>query len=93
MGKKRTSYKDFEKFLTTILFADLGIFALYLLFAGLSVIVLKIILALLAIAAAGFSLWMLYRSKELLRNRSLWLTCAFSSITLLTAVSLICNFP
>ena len=93
MGEKRKTYKDFEKFLTMVLFVDLAVFALYLLFAGLGLLVLKILLALLTIAASAFGLWMLYRSKELLRNRSLWLTCAFCSIPLLSVVSLLCNFP
>ena len=52
-----------------------------------------VLTAVLAILIAVFCEWMLYCAKELLKPRGLWLTCAFFSVILCTAVSLICNFP
>lgn len=93
MADNRGRYKQLEQFLTLLLLLNLVIFAVYLLCAGFGILVLKIIAAIAAVLVAAFCLWMLHSSKELLRARSLWLTCAFSSIFLLTIVSLICNYP
>lgn len=93
MGNNQSNFSQLEKFLTSLLLVDLGIFVLYLMFAGFGVLVLKIITATAAILGAGFCLWILYKSKELRRPRSLWMTCAFGSVALLTIVSLICNYP
>lgn len=93
MPNNQNNYGQLEKFLTSLLLVDLGIFLLYLLFAGLGILVLKVITATAAILGAGFCLWILYKSKELRRPRALWLTCSFCSVFLLTVVSLICNFP
>ena len=93
MANNQINYGQLEKFLSTFLLVNLGIFVLYLVFAGFGLLVLKIITATAAILGAGYCLWFLYSAKELLRSRSLWLTCAFSSIALLTIVSLICNYP
>lgn len=93
MANNKTNFGQLERFLTTLLLADVAVFLLYLLFAGLGILVLKVITATAAILGAGFCLWILYKSKELRRPRALWLTCSFCSVFLLTVVSLICNFP
>lgn len=93
MERKQPRFRQLESLLTMILYVDLALFAAYLVTAGLGLLVAKIILAVLAIAVAAFCLWMLYCAKELFRPRGLWLTCAFFSVILCTAVSLICNFP
>lgn len=93
MGDKKNGYKAFESFLTILLLIDVVVFLLYLIFAGAGVLALKIILAILGILIAAAGFFFLYSSREILRQRSLWLTCGFGSVALLTIVSLICNFP
>lgn len=93
MAEKQSRYQELERFLTTILFVDLACFVVYLISAGLGGVVMKIICAVAAILIAAYSLWTLYCTKELTRQRSLWLTSAFGSIVLCTFVSLICNYP
>ena len=93
MAGNRSRYREFERFLTVILLAALALFLLYLLAAGLGWSVVKIVAAIIAILLAGFGLWNLYAAKELLKSRSLWLTCGCCSVILCTIVSLLCNFP
>lgn len=93
MSKKKTGYEELERFLTILLFAALGAFLFYLLFAGIGITVLKTIFATLCFIVAGGGIFFLYKTKELRRSRSLWLTCSFVSLMLLTLVSLVCRFP
>ncbi|MBE6977364.1 MAG: hypothetical protein E7438_01805 [Ruminococcaceae bacterium] len=93
MEKKQPRFRQLESFLTLILYVDLALFVAYLVTAGLGLVVVKIILAVAAMLVAAFCGWMLYCAKELFKPRGLWLTCAFFSVILCTAVSLICNFP
>lgn len=93
MTEKQGRYKQLEKFLTMLLGIDLILFVLYLVCAGFGILVLKIIAAIAAVVLAAFCIWMLHTSKELLRQRSLWLTCSFGSVFLLVIVSLLCNYP
>lgn len=93
MSESRSSYRAFERFLTIILFIALGMFVLYLLSAAFGWAVLKITCAVMGILLSAYGLWNLVVSKELMKARSLWLSCAFGSVILLTIVSLLCNFP
>ena len=93
MAESRSRYRAFERFLTIILFIALGMFVLYLLSAAFGWPVMKITGAVMGILLSGYGLWNLVSSKELLKARSLWLSCAFGSIILLIIVSLLCNFP
>ena len=93
MDKKQPRFRQLESILTMILYIDLAFFVVFLVTAALGLVVMKIIFAVLAMAIAGFCHWMLYCAKELFRPRGFWLTCAFFSVILLTAVSLISNFP
>ncbi len=93
MAQKSSRYRELERFLTVVLYIDLVFFLTYLLMAGLGIAALKILCAVVAILISAYSLWTLYCSRELTRSRSLWLTCAFSSITLCIIVSLLCGFP
>ena len=71
-------YKEMERYMTYAILADLFLFILYLCFA--SIIWLKVILSILIIVLSGASLAYLYITKELLRQRSLWMTAAAGSI-------------
>ena len=93
MEKNKPRFRQLESLLTLILYVEIGLFLIYLIMSALGLVVVKIILAVLAILIAAFCEWMLYCAKELFKPRGLWLTCAFFSVILCTAVSLICNFP
>ena len=84
-------YKEMERYMTYALLADLFLFILYLCFA--SIIWLKVILSILIIILSGGSLAYLYITKELLKQRSLWMTAAAGSILICLLFSLILNFP
>lgn len=93
MGKKQNNFRELEKFLTTLLFFDLAFFVFFLIFSGTGVTVLKVLCAIAGFLVSGFCLWLLHKTREILRPRGLWLTCSFGSVALLTLVSLICGFP
>lgn len=93
MNDNQSNFHFFEQFMTIMLFVGLVFFVFYLIMAGVGLLVMKVIFAILAIILSGVSIFMLYTSKELLKQRSLWLTTAFFSIILCTLVSLLCNYP
>lgn len=86
-------YKELEQYLTIFLIASTIAFVLYLIFAGIRILWLKVITAIFAILLPVLCLALLYLTKELLKQRSLWLTAGFFGIFLCTVVSLIANFP
>lgn len=89
----RSRYKDLEQYMAISLIASAADFILYLIFAGTGIIWLKVITAIFAILMPVLCLALLYLTKELLKQRSLWLTAGFFGIFLCTVVSLIANFP
>ena len=93
MEEKRNRYKDLEQTMTILILAAAVDFILFLIFSGAGVVWLKVITAIFAILMPILSLAFLYLSKELLRQRSLWLTTGFAAILVCTIVSLLCNFP
>ncbi len=86
-------FKDLEHMLTIFVLVDLALFIGYLVFAAASAVIGKVLCVLLTLVVAGYGLWVLYNTKELLKQRSLWITFSFGAIILCTAVSLICQFP
>lgn len=93
MANKPNKYKFFERFLTVALCTDAIAFIFYMIFAGLGIVWLKVILALVCFALSGYILWLLYTSKELLRQRSLWITAGAGAIAFCLFMSLVLNFP
>ena len=93
MAMKPNQYKGFERFMTIALCSDAIAFVLYMIFAGLGIIWLKVILTLVCFALSGYILWVLYNTKELLRQRSLWITAGAAAIAFCLFMSLILNFP
>ena len=89
----RNRYKEMEQYLTIFLITSAIDFILFLIFAGTGIIWLKVITAIFAILMPVLCLALLYLTKELLKQRSLWLTTGFFGIFLCTVVSLIANFP
>ena len=90
---KRNRYKEMEQLMTTLLIADAVIFVLYLIVAGAGIVWLKIITALLEFLISFGSLAFLYLSQELMKQRSLWLTCGFFGLLIRLIASLILAFP
>ncbi len=93
MKNDQNRYKQMERYMCCTLAGDLLIFIGYLIAAGSGIIWLKVILAILTICLSGLCLAFLYLSKELLRQRSLWMTLTAASILICLLVSLIANFP
>ena len=93
MAGKSNRYKEMERYMTYALCADAVLFFFYLLAAGNGVIWLKVILTLLCLGISGLLLWFLYTTRELLRQRSLWITTGAAAIALCLLFSLILNFP
>ena len=90
---KQNRYKEFEKLMTLMLLGGAGLFIIYLIIAIAGIFWLKIVLGVLDIVISAAGLYMLFTSQELLKQRSLWLSCGFFAITVCTLVSLILNFP
>lgn len=86
-------YKEFEQLMTAALLAGCVIFVLYLIVAAVGIGWLKWLLAIIDYIVCGAGLLCLVQSKELLRPRSLWLSCGFFAIAACLLVSLILNYP
>lgn len=93
MEKRNNRYRDLELFLTVLVLLELGFFILFLAVSGAGITAIKVISAIFIFLISAFCLWVLYSSKELLRQRSLWLTYSFCSMALCTLVSILAGYP
>ena len=93
MAQKRNRYKELEQLMTLGLIGGAVLFVLYLICAIAAIVWLKIFLGIVTILLCLAALALLYMTKELLRQRSLWLTTGFFSLLLCLLVSMILNFP
>ncbi len=93
MASKPNRYKIMERYMTYALCADTAVFIFYLIAAGNGIIWLKLLLALIGLGISGLLLWVLYTSKEILKQRSLWITAGAGAIAVCLLFSLILNFP
>lgn len=93
MAGKPQRYKVMERFMTVALCVNAILFIFYLIAAGNGIIWLKVILTLLCFGISGLMLWFLYATKELLRQRSLWITTGAAAIAVCLLFSLLLNFP
>ena len=93
MGKNRMNYRDLDRKMTLVILATTAIFLLYLICCIAPILWLKVITAIVAILSCSLSLAWLYLTKEILRQRSLWLTTGFGGILICVLVSLITGFP
>lgn len=93
MANASSRYKQMEQYMCCALLADLLIFFFFLVAAGNGIIWLKVILAILTILLSGLCLAFLYMSKELLNQRSLWMSVSAGAILICLLFSLILNFP
>ena len=93
MAEKPQRYKIMERFMSVALSVDAVLFFIYLIAAGNGIIWLKVILTFLCLGISGLMLWFLYATKELLRQRSLWITTGAAAIIVCLLFSLLLNFP
>ncbi len=93
MEQKNNRFRDLEQFLTILIFAMTAIFIFYLFMAGSGMTVLKVIAVVLIAAIASFGLWLLVKSREFLRQRSIWMTLSFVCCLICTLVSLLTGYP
>jgi len=93
MSEKRNRYQQLEWFMTFALVAAVGLFLLYLVFASYGIVWLKAILAILTAFICLSCLALLYLSRELLKQRSLWMSTAATAVLVCLLFSLLLNFP
>ena len=93
MRNKGNRYKDMERSVSLILLSDILLFIFYLIAAGNGIIWLKVILFIVAMLLSVLCLLFFYYTKELGRQRSLWLVTAFAAIAVCLLFSIILNYP
>ena len=93
MDTSRNRYRQLEQYMTYALLADLALFILFLITAGNGIIWLKVILSIIIIGLSGLCLAYLYLTKELLRQRSFWMSVSAAAILVCLLFSLILNYP
>ena len=93
MDNSRKRYQQMERYMTYALLTDLLLFILFLITAGNGIIWLKVILAILVISLSGLCLAYLYFSRELLRQRSFWMSVSAAAILVCLLFSLVLNYP
>lgn len=93
MASKKNRYQQLERYITIMLAVDLALFIAFLFAAGAGIVWLKVILTIFTIFVAGLCLYMLWASKELFKQRSLWMTVAAVSIIVCLIASLLLNYP
>lgn len=86
-------YSTLERYITIALIVSTILFIIYLIAAGCGIIWLKVLSAIFAILVPGLCLYMLYVTKELLRQRSFWMSVGATAIIICLLFSLILNFP
>ena len=93
MADNKNRYKDMERVMLMILLAAIFLFVTFLISSGNGILWLKAICAIFTILICVLCLVCLYLSRELLRQRSLWMTTAFACILLSVLLSLVLQFP
>ena len=90
---RRNRYKEMERYMTIALILNTLLFILYLICAGSGVIWLKVVLVVLTMVFSVLCLCFLYITRELLRQRSLWMSVSAVAIFVCTLISLLVNYP
>ena len=91
--RRRNKFRELERSLTMVIFADLVLFALTLAAGGVGITWLKIVVGILTVLISGLGCTFLVLINEHKRRRSWWMLSAFGSMLLCTLVSLITNYP
>ena len=93
MSKRPNRYKLMVRNMTITIMVNLVFFLVFLIAAGNSIVWLKVISFIMILIISSLCLAVLYLSKELLRQRSIWMTVASFAILACTLFSLILRFP
>ena len=93
MANNPNRYRLMERYMTYGLLVDTAAFIIYLIAAGNGIGWLRVIFALIGLGVSALLLWILYTSKELFKQRSLWLTAGAGAIAVCIVVSLLLEFP
>ena len=91
--RRRNKFRELERSLTMVIFADLVLFALTLAAGGVGIGWLKVIVGILTVLISGLGCTFLVLINEHKRRRSWWMLSAFGSMLLCTLVSLLTNYP
>lgn len=91
--RRRSRFRELERGLTMVIFADLVLFALTLAAGGVGIGWLKIVVGILTVLISGLGCAFLVLINEHKRRRSWWMLSAFASLLVCTLVSLITNYP
>ena len=93
MQNKKARYKRMELLITIALCLNTAIFLAFLIVSGIGLTAYKILTAVVCILISGAVLYQLYKTRELLRRRSLWMTLGAACIIICVLFSLILKFP
>ena len=93
MQNKKARYKKMELLITIALCLNTAIFLEFLIVSGIGLSAYKVVTAIACILISGAILYNLYKTRELLRRRSLWMTLAAACIIICVLFSLILKFP
>lgn len=91
--RKRNTFRKFERTMTRVIFATLGVFLLMLFTAAGGIGWLKLLLAIAVMAVSLLSTGLLVLKQEHKRPRSRWMLASFLGLFACTLVSLIAGFP
>ena len=91
--RHRNKFRELERSLTMVIFADLVLFALTLAAGGVGIGWLKIVVGILTVLISGLGCTFLVLINEHKRRRSWWKLSAVGSMLLCTLVSLLTNYP
>lgn len=89
----RRSFKQLERTLSYVVFADLVLFILMMVFSCQAILWLKIVLGILVMVLSGLGCCFLVLIEEHKKSRSWWILSAFGSLLLCALVSMITGSP
>ena len=91
--RRRNQFKQLERSLTMVIFADLVLFLLTLAAGGVGIGWLKVIVGLVTVLISGLGCTFLVLINEHRRRRSWWMLSAFGALLVCTLVALITGYP
>ena len=91
--KRRNQFRQLERSITMVIFADLILFVLTLAAGGIGIGWLKVLVGLCTLVISGLGTTFLVLVNEHKRRRSWWMLSAFGSMLICTLVSLLLNYP
>lgn len=89
----KARYRTMELILLVALVIDLILFIAFLIASGNGIVWMKVLFSILTIAISVLCLLVLYKTGELLKQRSLWMSTAAAAILICLLFSLLLNFP